>query len=236
MTDTRLNKAIADHGYCSRRKADELIDAGKVTVNGEPAQTGQRVSSSDVIAINGKPLAQKAVLTIMMNKPAGLVTSKGDPHNQNTVMSVLPKEWQHLKPAGRLDKDSEGLLILSSDGDFIQKLTHPKNGHTKTYEIVVKGHPRDEQLEPLYEGKLRLDGYTLNPMVYKIQGRLKGGKTRIRLILTEGRNRQIRRIMDQIGFPVIYLRRIGIGKLALDDLPLGESRELTPSDLSKALA
>lgn len=234
--EIRLNKAIADSGLCSRRKADEWIKAGKVTVNGQPARMGQRVRAEDHILVSGKALPRHAALTIMLNKPEGYLTSMYDPHHSRTVLSLLPKELKHLKPAGRLDKDSEGLLILSSDGALIQKLTHPRHGHTKSYEILVKGHATEPRLAPLRSGELKLDGHRLNPMEFKILGTLKSGKTRIRLILSEGRNRQIRRVMDQLGFPVIYLRRTQIGQLALEDLAPGHYRELSPADISKALA
>ena len=213
-----------------------LIDEGKVLVNGKRPKIGQKVSTSDQIEVRGKMLPTHKAMTIMMNKPAGLITSMSDPHNKNTVMTLLPKNLRHLKPAGRLDKDSEGLLILSSDGDLIQKLTHPQHGHTKTYEVLVKGYPKIQRLIPLGSGKLKLDGYELNPMDFKILGTLKSGKTRIRLALTEGRKRQIRRVMDHLGFPVIYLRRTHVGTLGLGSLPTGEFRELSEADLTKALS
>jgi len=234
MNSIRLNKAIADTGYCSRRKADDLIAAGKVTVNGKKPQLGQRVSPSDEIQIGRKKLTQKEVLTVMLHKPAGVITSKSDPHHNRTVMTLLPKGLQHLKPAGRLDKESEGLLILSSDGPLIQRLTHPKHGHTKTYEILVKGHAKEERLQTLKKG-MSLDGKTLNPMPFEILGTLKN-KTRIRIILTEGRKRQIRRVMDQLGHPVIYLKRTKIGQLDLGSIPSGKFQELSSEEISKALS
>lgn len=230
----RLNKAIADTGHCSRRKADDLIEAGKVTVNGRKATMGQRVSPTDEIQIGRKKLTQKVVATVMLHKPAGIITSKSDPHHKKTVMSLLPKAFQHLKPAGRLDKDSEGLLILSSDGPLIQQLTHPRHGHTKTYEILVKGHANKDRLQVLKTG-MKLDGKTLNPMPFEILGTLKN-KTRIRLTLTEGRKRQIRRVMDQLGHPVIYLKRTKIGKLELGSLPSGKFQELSSDEIYKALS
>lgn len=233
----RLNKYIASTGYCSRRKADELIESGKVKVNGKAPELGMQVSESDKITVNGKALRQpKEHITIALHKPAGYITSKSDPHHSQTLMDLLPQEYRALKPAGRLDKDSEGLLILSTDGELIQKLTHPKHEHTKTYEVIIKGYPKAEKLTPLESGKLQLDGHTLNPMKFEIMGTLKGFKTRIKLTLTEGRKRQIRRIMDQLGFPVIYLRRIAIGRLELGKLPMGKYRELGPKDIEKALS
>lgn len=236
MNDIRLNKAIADSGLTSRRKADDLIEDGKVFVNGKMAQMGQRVKPTDEIEVNRRLLPKHEAMTIMINKPAGVITTKSDPHHYRTIMTLLPKNFQHLKPVGRLDKDSEGLILLSSDGALIQKLTHPKHGHMKVYEILVKGYAKVDDLMPLMSGKLMLDGYKLNPIQFKLLGTLKGGKTRIVLTLSEGRNRQIRRIMDQIGFPVIYLRRTQIGKLTLGDLKSGQFQELSPEDITKALS
>lgn len=174
--------------------------------------------------------------TIVMNKPSGYITSRKDPHHKQTVMNLLPSELQQLKPAGRLDKESEGLLIMSSDGELIQKLTHPSSGHTKTYEVLVKGRPEEKDLKALETGSLKLKGYRLNPMKFNIQKVAKGPKTWIELTLTEGRKRQIRRVMDLLGFPVIYLRRTRIGQLSIEDLDKGQYRELSKEDIKKALA
>lgn len=232
----RLNKFIASTGYCSRRKADELIEAGKVRVNGKDPELGQQVSEADKITVNGKAIRQpKNKVHIMFHKPAGYITTKSDPHHNQTVMKLLPKEFQNLKPAGRLDKESEGLLILSNDGEYIQKLTHPKHKHTKTYEVLVKGWFKPEQLEPLKNGTLKLDGYTLNPMDYEILSSTDDRKTWVRLTLTEGRKRQIRRVMDQLGYPVIYLKRVSIGQLRLGKLPKNDYQILTEEDVRKSL-
>ena len=241
-TKIRLQKAIADSSATSRRKAEDLIVAGKVTVNGKTiTKLGSKVSPEDKITVNGKALRRnKENVTIMLNKPANVLTSKSDPHHKNTVMGLLPKQFAHLKPAGRLDKESEGLLILTSDGDLIQKLTHPKNKHIKTYEVLVKGNPADEHLTALGSGTLKLDNYALNPMEFKILKKVPAGrgqsKTWIRLQLSEGRKRQIRRVMDMLGFPVVYLRRTEIGKLDLGNLEKGDFRILTEEEIALTLA
>lgn len=235
--EIRLQKRIADAGFCSRRKAEQLIESGKVEVNGKLiTKLGTKVSDEDAISINGKKLKfEKNTITIALHKIAGTVTTKLDPFNKNTVYSALPKEYRHLKPAGRLDKESEGLLILTSDGELIQKLTHPKHKHSKTYKVLVKGRPADADLMPLTSGKLKLDNYTLNPMKFKILTKTRDGKTWISLILSEGRNRQIRRVMDSLGFPVIYLCRTAIGKLNLEGIEKGAYRELSEEEIEKAL-
>lgn len=236
--EIRLQKRIADAGYCSRRKAETLIEGGKVKVNGEVQKTlGTKVKESDTIEVSGTKLKfSETHVTIAMNKPAGLITSKSDPKNKETIMSLLPKNLQSLKPAGRLDKESEGLLILSTDGELIQKLTHPKFGHTKTYEVLVKGIAEEQNLAILRLGKLKLDEYKLNPMQYRILKKTRDRKTWIELKLDEGRKRQIRRVMDLIGFPVVYLKRTKIGTLELGKIEKGEFKILDEKEIEKALS
>jgi 23S rRNA pseudouridine2605 synthase len=234
----RLQKQIADCGYCSRRKAEEFIKAGKVTVNGKiTSKLGSKVEPTDKIVIKGTRLkAIKENTTIALNKPAGYVTTRRDPRQKDTVMKLLPRELRHLKPAGRLDKESEGLLIMSSDGELIQALTHPSFQHTKTYEVLVKGIPTEKNLAPLEGGHLKLDGKTLQDMPFRILKKTRDRKTWIQIILREGRNRQIRRVMDSLGYPVVYLRRIKVGELNLDDLgklEKGEYKKLTEKEIEQ---
>ncbi|MBT4384702.1 rRNA pseudouridine synthase [Candidatus Peregrinibacteria bacterium] len=234
----RLQKRIADSGHCSRRKAEVLMTEGKVKVNGEVVTTlGTKVNEKAKIEVDGKKISfPKVQITVALNKPAEYISSKFDPNNPKTIMDLLPKELQLLKPAGRLDKDSEGLMILSSDGALIQKLTHPKHEHTKTYEIIIKGYAKDKDLAILTKGKIKLDGYTLNPMEFRIIKTLKDRKTLVEIKLNEGRNRQIRRVMDSIGFPVIYLQRTAIGQFDLGDLDKGDHKILTDADIKNALS
>ena len=235
--EIRLQKRIADSGYCSRRKAEALMEAGKVKVNGKVVtKLGTKVSASDSVEVSGKKIQDKAVLTIALHKPEGYICSKGDPHHSQTIMDLLPPDLKHLKPAGRLDKDSEGLLILSSDGELIQKLTHPRHGHTKFYEVLVKGRPKETDLFSLKKGGIKLDGYPINPITYKIVKSTKDGKTWVELLLTEGRKRQIRRVMDYLGFPVLYLRRMKIGALPLGELHKGAYKILSEEEIQKALS
>ena len=200
-------------------------------------EMGTKVKESDTITVNRKVLHfNDEKITLMLHKPSGHITSRRDPHHSETVMDLLPKEYQQLKPVGRLDKESEGLLLLSNDGALIQKLTHPKHEHQKTYEVLVKGYVQDKHLKALGSGKLKLDGYTLNPMEGSLIRRTKDRKTWIELVLNEGRKRQIRRVMDELGFPVVYLKRIAIGQLKLGKLKKGDFKVLSDSDLKKALA
>lgn len=232
--EIRLQKRIADSGFCSRRAAEDLMQKGKVKVNGKVVTTlGSKVVESDKIEVDGKKLKFATEnITLAFHKPAGVITSKRDPHHKNTVMDLLPSEYQNLKPVGRLDKDSEGLLLLSSNGELIQRLTHPKFGHEKTYEVLVKGLVKADKLRVLETGKMKLDDKLLQPMFYRVLNS-KDRKTWLELKLTEGRNRQIRRVLDALGFPVVYLKRTAIGQLPLGDLAKGEYRLLTSSDLEK---
>ncbi len=232
-TTSRLQKIIAQRGYCSRRKAEELILAGKVKVDGRLVnKSGEKFPENCELEISGELLADPGKsITIALNKPVDYVCSKSDPHNPKNIMQLLPPEMKRLNYAGRLDKDSEGLVILSSDGGLVHQLTHPKFGHTKTYLVTVKGSPTNVKLKPLESGELKLDGYKLNPMKFEICGRSK-----IKLILSEGRKRQIRRVLDSLGFPVIYLRRTAIGKLEIESLASGEWKELSERELLMAQA
>ena len=231
-TTSRLQKIIANRDYCSRRKAEELILAGEVAVDGTIVnKLGEKFPDDCKIRINGKKVEAKIKLTVLLNKPKGYVCSKEDPHNPQNIMQLLPNPLGHLNYAGRLDKDSEGMVILSGNGDLIFHLSHPKFGHTKTYEIKVKGQPKNSNLLPLKSGKMQLDGKKLNPIEFEILG---PGK--IRLILSEGRKRQIRRLMDSLGFPVLYLCRTAIGKLQIGDLKPGEWKELSEEEIQKALS
>jgi 23S rRNA pseudouridine2605 synthase len=235
--EIRLQKRIASSGYCSRRKAEALISAGEVLVNGEVCSVlGTKVNLSDAIEVEGITLKfDAAPISIALNKPAGAVTSKSDPYAMETVMDLLPRKYEQLNPIGRLDKDTEGLLLLSTDGALIQKLTHPSFEHKKTYEVHVKGKVNEESLAPLISGTLMLGEKTLNPMPFKIIS-ASAQKSVIELELSEGRNRQIRRVMDSLGFPVLYLKRIAIGNLQLGDLALGDHKILTEDELSSAKA
>lgn len=235
-TKIRLQKRIAETGFYSRRKAEQLIIAGRVRVNGELVQElGTRVFPKDHIQVDGKPLhLDEKKISILLNKPAGVLCSRFDPHDENTVMQLLPKKFRHLKPVGRLDKESEGLLILSNDGELIQQLTHPRYEHLKTYHVLVKGKVDEKNLRSPRQG-MNLDGTKLNPMDIEILSK-KSSETWLKVTLSEGRKRQIRRVMDQVGYPVLYLRRTHIGHLGLGELQKGEHRILKPKDISMALS
>ncbi len=228
---TRLQKLIANSGYCSRRKAEDLIKAGKVTVNGKKAEIGQKASPQDKIEINGKALKTQKHIYIALNKPQGYLSTTNDTHSRKTVLDLLPEELRTVKPAGRLDMDSEGLIILSTDGDFINHLTHPKYPQKKIYQVTIKEQASDKELKRLTSGTLELDGYKLNPMPYKVIEKKKG-YTKLMITLTEGRKRQIREVLKLLSYHVVYLRRVQVGSINLDPLKKGEFRHLTETEIN----
>jgi pseudouridine synthase len=221
----RIQKLIAAAGFCSRRAAEKLITDGRVSVNGKiVTELGTKAGPKDKIAIDGKPLrSSPAPLTIMMNKPRGILTTKSDPFGGKTVMDLLPARLKHLNPIGRLDKDSTGLLLLTSDGELLNRLTHPRYGHSKIYEVLVRGTVSEATLKNLNQKRLFLDGYYLEPMqVTIISAPALARATLLRFVLKEGRKRQIRRVMEFYAHPVITLKRVAIGELTLGELEEGE--------------
>jgi pseudouridine synthase len=230
----RLHKVIAASGICSRREAEQLIADGRVAVNGKRiGKMGVKVTASDKIQVDGQLLPEKgAAITLALHKPRGVLTSKSDPFHNETVMDLLPPEYGHLNPVGRLDKDSEGLLLFTSDGALLERLTHPSFEHEKTYEVLVMGHPGEDVIEGIRKGGMKLDDYALRPMGAKILS-IEGKDTWLEIKLKEGRKRQIRRVMEWFGHPVIRLIRRSVGAIELGKLRPGEWRELTAEDLKK---
>ncbi len=233
-SQNRVQKIIANSGYCSRRKAEELIKNGKVFVNGEKAEIGQKASGNDRIEVEGTLIKNQKDLYIAINKPEGYVSTTQDTHDRKTVLDLLPQDLRSAKPAGRLDMNSEGLLILSTDGKFINHLTHPKFPHKKTYKVTVKGNIPEEKLRELTSGKLKLEDYTLNPMPYTVIVSNKDF-TKLEITLSEGRKRQIREVFKLLDHPVVYLRRIQIGPIRLGQLKKGEFRHLTEKEIESVL-
>lgn len=235
MTE-RLHKRIASSGYCSRRMAERLIAEGEVEVNGKiVTEMGVQVTEKDKITVEGTKLKfTDEKVTIMMNKPQGIVTTRNDPMGEETVMDLLPRQFQHLNPVGRLDRESEGLLLLTTDGDLLLHLTHPRYEHEKTYEVGLYGTVEPTTLEALAEG-VELDGKKLAPMHASVL-REEGHRTWVEVILREGRKRQIRRVMEQFGHTVFALRRVAVGKLKLGDLKTGAYRVITPKEIKMALS
>mgnify|MGYP001552563095 CR=1 FL=1 len=237
----RLQKALADAGVAARRKAETLIAEGRVSVNGKTVTTpGVKVDPlTDDIRVNGTPLPKPSRRWyIALNKPVGVVSTVADKHAEQTVVQLVDIPGVRLVPAGRLDADSEGLILLSDDGAFVQKVTHPSKSLGKKYLVVVRGTPSPEAIGRLERGLL-LDGetrktaparVTLLPRLHHLEPG-KGTRT-LEFILSEGRNRQIRRMMETVGHDVLRLVRIEVGPVALGKLPPGEWRELTPAEVA----
>lgn len=227
----RLNQAIARTGYCSRRKADELIAAGKVKVNGEFVSdfSYQVNPEKDQLNIAGKDLNLKHHIYVALNKPPAVVTTMSDEQGRETVLDLLPEKLQMLRPVGRLDMYSEGLLLLTNDGELAQRLTHPSMHLPKTYEIKVKGALSDTDLRKMEKGIMLEDGMTL-PAKVKLLDRNKI-YTEFQISITEGRNRQLRRMCAELGYTVVRLRRTGIGRLQLGSIPTGTWRYLTDDEI-----
>ena len=232
MTE-RVQKIIASRGITSRRKAEELILAGRVTCNGRVCLLGERADPEiDHILLDGKPLPSSAEYTyIMLNKPRGYVTTLSDEKGRKDITLLVADCPTRVYPVGRLDMDSEGLLILTNDGDLANCLMHPKHEVNKTYRVYVTGYS-SAALEQL--GKpVELDGYTIKkPQVRCITADTQGN-AQLEVVIHEGRNRQVRRMCDMAGMKVERLIRIAEGDLQLGKLPLGKWRQLTGDELEQ---
>jgi 23S rRNA pseudouridine2605 synthase len=226
----RLQKVLARAGLASRRVCEDYIAEGRVTVNGEVAGLGRRVDPlTDVIELDGAlvPIAPGLVY-YLLNKPAGVVTTAADTHGRATVVGLVPTE-PRVFPVGRLDADTEGLLLLTNDGELTHRLTHPSFGVEKEYLASVEGDPSPAVLRTLREGVELEDGVTAPAKAVRVSAGL------IRLTIHEGRNRQVRRMCEAVGHPVVRLVRSRIGSLSDRKLKPGEWRELTPAEV-RALA
>lgn len=233
----RLNKFLAVSGISSRRQADQLIASGRVSVNGVIVnQMGFQVEPEhDQVTVDGKPVSIKTNYEyLILNKPPGYLTTVTDPFGRSTVMGLLPPNIaSRLYPVGRLDKDTSGLLFFTNDGDLALALTHPKHLVEKTYEVTVNGSPSAESLTRLTHGIELEDGPTAPAKIHvKTEQR---GTTTLIVIIREGRKRQVKRMMQAIGHPVIKLHRIAMGPLSLGDLKLGATRRPTEKELQELL-
>jgi len=220
----RLNAYLARAGVASRRKADELIKAGRVHVNGEPGQLNTFVESNDVVELDGERLAPQRLAYVLLNKPAGVVTTARDPHGRRTVVDLVHHEVR-VVPVGRLDADTTGALVLTNDGELAHRLAHPRYQVEKVYEAEVEGEPSDEALKRLAEGLELDDGPTAPARVQRL------GPSRIELAIHEGRKHQVKRMLEAVGHPVHELHRSRYAGLTPDGLEPGRWRELEPEEL-----
>jgi 23S rRNA pseudouridine2605 synthase len=234
--EKRLQKLLSEVGITSRRKAEDLISEGRVSVNGKVALIGTKADiSRDYIKVDGKlitgPEKETRKVYIMINKPKGVVTTLSDPEGRITVKDFLKGVRYRIFPIGRLDYDSEGLLLLTNDGDFAHAVLHPSQHISKTYLVKIKGIIGNRAMEKLKNGVRLEDGITLPARVKPVRSSDKNSW--IEITIYEGRKRQIRRMFECVGHPVIVLRRIGINGLKLKGLKTGEIRHLTCAELQR---
>jgi 23S rRNA pseudouridine2605 synthase len=221
----RLNAWLARAGVASRRGADELIKSGRVTVNGEPGRLNTFVAARDRVELDGRTLARQQLAYVLLNKPAGVVTTARDPGGRPTVVGLVAHP-SRIVPVGRLDADTTGALLLTNDGELAHRLAHPRYEVDKIYVADVVGDPSPETLAALEHGIELDDGRTAPARARRL------GRGRVELVLHEGRKRQVKRMLEAVGHPVRRLHRSGYGPLSLDGLEPGEWRELTATEVA----
>lgn len=236
--EIRLQKWLADAGAASRRKAEEMIAEGRVAVNGQTVTTlGAKADpGKDTVTLDGKPLKpENEPVYILLHKPEGVITSVSDPQGRPVVTNYVPQTGARLYPVGRLDYDSSGLLLMTNDGALAQALTHPKHAIEKKYAAKISGVPSGEALQKFRTG-IVIDGKRTAPCEIRKVRVMKPGpdarQTLVNITLREGRNRQIRKMCEAIGHPVLFLKRVAIGPVKLGDLPRGAWRYLTAGELA----
>ena len=220
----RLNAYLSRAGIASRRKADELIKAGRVTVNGQAGQLNTFVEPADRVEVDGAPVAPQQLAYVLLHKPAGVVTTASDPHGRPTVVDLVRHD-SRVVPVGRLDADTTGVLLLTNDGELAHRLAHPKYEVEKVYEAEVEGEPSGEALRQLAEGVQLEDGMTAPAEVRRL------GPSLIELSIHEGRNRQVRRMLEAVGHPVKRLHRSRYAGLTVSGLEPGDWRELSDEEI-----
>jgi 23S rRNA pseudouridine2604 synthase len=227
MKETRINKFLSEAGYCSRRAADKLIEQNRVTINGEVPPMGTKIVEGDIVKVDGKLITKKEEkpVYIALNKPVGIVCTTDTHVEKDNIIDFMdyPKR---IFPIGRLDKASQGLILLTNDGDIVNKILRAKNNHEKEYIVQVNKEITEEFLERMRNGIPILDIITKKCVVEQV------GKYRFKIILTQGLNRQIRRMCEYLDFRVILLRRVRIMNIHLD-VNIGEFRDLTPKELKE---
>lgn len=233
----RLQKILAQWGIASRREAEQMILAGRVRLNGAVVQLGQKADlEHDSIEIDGRPLQpidRPQSIYLLLNKPVGVISTCHDPQGRSTVLDLLPQALRHhtgIHPVGRLDVASTGALLLTNDGAVTAYLTHPRHSIPKTYHVWVQGQPSEVALEHWRQGVMLQGRLTRPAEVYRLSTNARG-QTCLRVVLWEGRNRQIRRVAEQLDHPVVRLHRVAIGPICLGSLASGQFRPLTQAEV-----
>lgn len=235
----RLNKFLSQCGIASRRGADALIESGKVRVNGNPAQPGQKIMMDlDRVTVEGKPVhPRQEQVTLILHKPVRVVTTLHDPQQRTTVLDLLPAYLRQVRPVpvGRLDFFSEGLLLMTTDGELCNRLTHPRHHLAKHYDVTIRGAVSEAALQTMRQGMRLSEGEMLAPVGVKAKP-LPHGDTRLELRLSQGVNRQIRRMCRDLDLTLLRLRRVAQGPIHLGSLDVGKWRELSSQELAKLRA
>ena len=232
----RLNKYIASSGLCSRRKADELIESGHVTVNNKPiTELGFQVGKNDVIMVDGKLIKPQKLEYYRFYKPAGYITTSDDEKDRKTIYDIIPPELKHLKPVGRLDKDSSGLIIMTNDGDLINEMTHPSVKIPKIYLVTINGKITPEEGKQMLEGiEIETDTRekkTGNAEVFPIE--ITNRKSTLRVTLYQGINRQIRKMFAALGYEVLSLKRVQHANITIEGLKRGQIKLMKPKQVNE---
>lgn len=235
MEEIRLQKFLALSGVASRRAGEKLIEDGRVSVNGTAVtELGTKVTEEDIVCVDGERIRpENKKVYIMLNKPVGYVTTVSDDRERPTVMDLLGDVNVRVYPVGRLDFNTEGLLLLTNDGDFTNKVTHPKHKLGKTYEVLVTGKAKQNAIKMLESGVI-IDGRKTAPAKVDVSEAGKGSAV-LTITIHEGRNRQVRKMCASVGFKVIALKRISEGGLSLGNLPLGKWRHLKDAEINLIL-
>lgn len=235
MRDVRIQKVLAEQGVCSRRAAEQLIREGRVKLNGRPVTVGDKMDTvKDLLTVDGQKVfvpKKSEKYYYMMYKPRGYITTTSDERGRKTVMDLIADAPVRVYPVGRLDKDSEGLLLFTNDGDFANLLTHPSHGVSKLYRVTVRPHATEEQIIALTDGVVLDDGSKTLPAVIHVVTD-EPERTVLEMTIREGKNRQIRRMCEAVGLDVIRLRRSALGAVKLGMLQPGQYRELTGQEVT----
>lgn len=235
MRDTRIQKVLAGQGVCSRRAAEQLIREGRVKLNGRAVALGDKMDPrADLLSVDGQRVnvpKKTEKYYYMMYKPRGYITTTSDERGRRTVMDLIADAPVRVYPVGRLDRDSEGLLLLTNDGDFANLLMHPSHGVSKLYRVTVRPHATEEQILALTNGVVLDDGSRTLPAVIRVAAD-EPGRTVLEMTIREGKNRQIRRMCEAVGLEVIRLRRSALGAVKLGMLQPGQYRELTNQEVT----